>query len=132
MDDSEVDDSQVDDPMTAMGPAGSGTATAVPTPVPATYSLIPDPTAAPPQLQSAAQQPQAAPSPRCGPRSTGAPGSTLRVSSFPLEIRIGPERHGYEYMLHFPSGVYRCERGSDWANFGDRLFLYRTTGGPRP
>ena len=53
-------------------------------------------------------------------------------SSFPLEIRIGPERHGYVYMQNFPSGVYRCERGSDWANFGDRLFLYRTTSGPRP
>ena len=61
-----------------------------------------------------------------------APVEHAERTSFPLEIRIGPERHGYVYMLHFPSGVYRCERGSDWANSGDRLFLYRTTGGPRP
>ena len=53
--------------------------------------------------------------------------------SFPLEIRIGPERHGYVCMLHFPSGVYRCERGSDYANAGDRLFLYKETFSlPRP
>ena len=55
-------------------------------------------------------------------------------TSFPLEIRIGPERHGYVYTLHFPSGVYRCQRGSDWANDGDRLFLCKETSGwpPRP
>ena len=54
-------------------------------------------------------------------------------TSFPLEIRIGPESHGYVYTLHFPSGVYRCERGSDDANAGDRLFLYKDTiSPPRP
>ena len=54
-------------------------------------------------------------------------------TSFPLEIRIGEERFGYVYTLHFPSGVYRCERGSDYANAGDRLFLYKETfSPPRP
>ena len=52
--------------------------------------------------------------------------------ALPLRIRIGPERHGYVYRLRYSSGVYQCERGSDWANVGDRLFLYRTPGGPRP
>ena len=53
--------------------------------------------------------------------------------TFPPEIRIGPERHGYVYTLHFPSGVYLCERGSEWANAGDRLFLYKDTSSqPRP
>ena len=52
---------------------------------------------------------------------------------FPPEIRIGPERSGYVYTLHFPSGVYLCERGSEWANAGDRLFLCKdTTSQPRP
>ena len=53
--------------------------------------------------------------------------------SFPLKLRIGPARHRYVYTLHFPSGVYRCDRGSDWANNGDRLFLYKETfSPPRP
>ena len=68
--------------------------------------------------------------------STTVPSETQIVerTSFPLEIRIGPERHGYVYTLHFPSGVYRCQRGSDWANDGDRLFLCKETSGwpPRP
>ena len=54
-------------------------------------------------------------------------------TSFPLEIRIGPESHGYVCTFNFPLGVYRCERGSDWAKVGDRLFLYKETiSPPRP
>ena len=47
-------------------------------------------------------------------------------------IRIGPVRHNYIYQLHFPSGVYRCERCSEWGLAGDRLFLFRNASGLRP
>ena len=66
-------------------------------------------------------------------RTEWGPVEHAERTSFPLEIRIGPESHGYVYTLHFPSGVYRCERGSDWAKAGDRLFLYKETfSPPRP
>ena len=49
-------------------------------------------------------------------------------------IRIGPARHNYVYRLHFPSGVYRCDRCSEWGGqAGDRLFLFRNAAaGPGP
>ena len=47
-------------------------------------------------------------------------------------IRIGPPRHNYVYRLHFHSGVYRCDRGNEWALMGDRLFLFRNPDGPGP
>ena len=54
-------------------------------------------------------------------------------TKFPPKIRIGPERHGYVYTLRFPSGVYLCERGSEWAHTGNRLFLHKDTiSPPRP
>ena len=37
------------------------------------------------------------------------------VAVYPRVIRIGPARHNYVYMLHFVSGVYRCDKGSQWA-----------------
>ena len=43
---------------------------------------------------------------------------------YPRVIRIGPARNNYVYRLHFVSGVYRCDRGSDWALGRDRLFLF--------
>ena len=54
------------------------------------------------------------------------------VAVFHPTIRIGPERHNYVYQLHFASGVYRCERCSDWGLAGDRLFLFRNPSGPGP
>ena len=47
-------------------------------------------------------------------------------------IRIGAARHNYVYRLHFDSGVYQCERGSEWGPFGYRLFLFRNPTGPGP
>ena len=47
-------------------------------------------------------------------------------------IRIGPARHNYVYGLRFNSGVYLCDRGSEWARYGNRLFLFRNTLGPGP
>ena len=57
--------------------------------------------------------------------------STL-VAVFHPTIRIGPVRHNYVYRLHFPSGVYRCDRRSEWGYVGDRLFLFRNPYGPGP
>ena len=55
------------------------------------------------------------------------------VAVNPPTIRIGPERHNYVYRLHFPSGVYRCDRCSEWGQAGDRLFLFRNAAaGPGP
>ena len=54
------------------------------------------------------------------------------VQIFHPVIRIGPVRHNYVYRLHFASGVYLCDRGSDYGRFGDRLFLFRNTLGPGP
>ena len=47
-------------------------------------------------------------------------------------IRIGPARNNYVYHLHFASGVYQCERDSEWGVVGDRLFLFRNAAGPGP
>ena len=58
------------------------------------------------------------------------PGALVAV--FHPTIRIGPVRHNYIYQLHFPSGVYRCERCSEWGLAGDRLFLFRNASGPGP
>ena len=54
------------------------------------------------------------------------------VAVHPPTIRIGPERHNYVYRLHFPSGVYRCDRCSEWGQAGDRLFLFQNAAGPGP
>ena len=54
------------------------------------------------------------------------------VAVYTPVIRIGPARHNYVYRLHFPSGVYLCDRGSEWARYGNRLFLFRNTLGPGP
>ena len=57
--------------------------------------------------------------------------STL-VAVFHPTIRIGPVRHNYVYRLHFASGVYRCDRCSEWGLADDRLFLFRNASGPGP
>ena len=54
------------------------------------------------------------------------------VQIFHPVIRIGLARHSYVYRLHFLSGVYLCDRGSEWARYGNRLFLFRNTLGPGP
>ena len=59
-------------------------------------------------------------------------GETTLVQIFHPVIRIGPVRHNYVYRLQFPSGVYLCDKGSDYGRFGDRLFLFRNTLGPGP
>ena len=59
-------------------------------------------------------------------------GETTLVQVFHPVIRIGPVRHNYVYRLHFPSGVYQCDRGSEWGRCGERLFLFRNTHGPGP
>jgi len=53
------------------------------------------------------------------------PPDTQVTLALPAEIRIGPKRHGYMYELHFPSGVYRCCRHSDWGADKDVLFLFK-------
>ncbi len=52
--------------------------------------------------------------------------------ALPAEIRIGPKRHNYKYELHFPSGVYRCCRHSDWGADKEVLFLFKDPYGPLP
>ena len=47
-------------------------------------------------------------------------------------IRTRPARHNYVYGLHFASGVYLCDRGSEWARYGHRMFLFRNTLGTGP
>ena len=55
------------------------------------------------------------------------------VAVHPETIRIGPERNGYVYRLLFrASGVYRCDRRSEWGAVGERLFLFMNTEGPGP
>ena len=59
------------------------------------------------------------------------PGTLVAV--YHPTIRIGPEHHSYVYRLHFPSGVYRCDRCSEWGGqAGDRLFLFQNAAGPGP
>ena len=60
-------------------------------------------------------------------------GETTLVQIFHPVIGIGPARHNYVYRLHFASsGVYRCDRCSEWGLAGDRLFLFRNAAGPGP
>ena len=59
------------------------------------------------------------------PPDTQDPPDTQVTLALPAEIRIGPKRHGYMYELHFPSGVYRCCRHSDWGTDKDVLFLFK-------
>ena len=54
------------------------------------------------------------------------------VNMYPPVMRIGPVRHNYVYQLHFVSGVYWCERCSDWGVMGDRLFLFMNPERPGP
>ena len=59
------------------------------------------------------------------------PGTLVQV--YHPTIRIGPERHNFVYHLHFASGVYRCDRCSDWGVVGvHRLFLFKNPTGPGP
>ena len=51
---------------------------------------------------------------------------------FPARIRIGPVHHHYDYELHFPSGVYRCGRPSDWGHDGNLLLLFKDSDWPGP
>ena len=60
------------------------------------------------------------------------PAPATLVQIYHPTIRIGPARHNYVYGLRFASGVYLCDRGSDWARYGNRLFLFRNTLGPAP
>ena len=44
------------------------------------------------------------------------------VVAAPVSLRIGPERHAYDYHI-VETGVYRCSKGSDWAAAGQCLYL---------
>ena len=57
------------------------------------------------------------------------PDTTLAV--FGHRLRIGPARHGYVYTLLHPGvypGLWKCDRGSDWARPSEVLFLFQTGG----
>ena len=60
-----------------------------------------------------------------------APGTLVAVLH--PTIRIGLARHNYVYHLHFASGVYQCERCSEWGVVGvHRFFLFKNAAGPGP
>ena len=50
---------------------------------------------------------------------------------FAQRLRIGPARHGYVHALLHPGvclGIWKCDRGSDWARPSEVLFLFQTGG----
>ena len=75
------------------------------------------------------------PSPDGGRRRRAQQIVPVASRNFPTAIRIGPVRHAYNYTMHelHPEGpVYRCSRGSDWCNDGERLFLFQGEDGSGP
>ena len=54
----------------------------------------------------------------------------MAQSSLPTSLRIGPERHHYNYTLHQSDPpIYVCEKGSEWAASGEKLFLLKAASG---
>ena len=46
------------------------------------------------------------------------------MSGTPSVIRSGPQRHGYVYT-YVGDGTYKCERGSDWKDNNEVLWLMK-------
>ena len=51
-----------------------------------------------------------------------------RPASTPDRLRIGKETHGYIYAK-VVEGIYKCERGSDWKEEGQLLWLFKHENG---
>ena len=48
--------------------------------------------------------------------------------SSPQRLRIGKASYGYNYEK-FAEGIYKCERGSDWKEEGQVLWLFQLDNG---
>ena len=46
------------------------------------------------------------------------------MSLTPSTIRIGPNKHGYEYT-YVGNGIYKCRRGSEWCGINEVLWLMK-------